>query len=64
MGRVQVAVEACFNSSNHQILYKHFNTFLNPSMRKSYLIKIMLCDKFHRTLILSGFCFLKIAKFP
>ncbi|OVN01469.1 hypothetical protein, partial [Acinetobacter baumannii] len=28
-----------FNSSDHRYFIKYFNTFLNPSMRKSYNIQ-------------------------
>jgi len=35
-----------FNSSDHRYFIKHFNTFLNPSMRKSY--KQWLIYAYHR----------------
>ncbi|WP_252149292.1 LysR substrate-binding domain-containing protein, partial [Acinetobacter baumannii] len=36
-----------FNSSDHRYFIKYFNTFLNPSMRKSYKIKFMINNRFH-----------------
>ena len=42
-----------FNSSDHRYFIKYFNTFLNPSMRKSYLIKKMNANEANKEKILA-----------
>ena len=42
--------------------YKNFDPTNAPVVKPNFVKKFSVHDKFHRTLILSGFCLLKIAK--
>lgn len=61
-------MQKLFNSQISQFSFFEFigvltcGTVLSNYFLDKPLINISVHDKFHRTLILSGFCFLKIAK--
>ena len=63
---------AAFDGLNRVIQVSSFSKTISASLRCGYIVAknewienltdFSVHDKFHRTLILSGFCFLKIAK--
>ncbi len=49
-------------TSTEQDSYQKIQKYSEAGDKENYLKLFSVHDKFHRTLILSGFCFLKIAK--
>ncbi|WP_262727608.1 DMT family transporter, partial [Acinetobacter ursingii] len=59
---IQTALNTQLRSYLHSPLQAAFLSFLVGTILLALMVLFSVHDKFHRTLILSGFCLLKIAK--